>query len=271
MAIPTIKDVEIPLLHLIHTLGGEVSPSDTFDSLADFFKLSEKERRELVPGGTDFKFRNMVRWARNSLCNKGFLDRSVRGVWKITAAGIKELSRLALLDKPFSSEFRIPYKREPYRRKRKDDLISQEDQELIQMVIDEVIPGGSKDFPGDFSRDDSELYEIEVPGTELHINPHSKTLVTSPKGYFRHQAKNPPEAKYIVYANKIGQKKIKIPKDNLSIFRAVTSYEKYVTDTIKRSFELFLDFTYDEYRAEQLTQIVKEKLGLKEKIEPYEY
>jgi len=41
------------------------------------------------------------------------------------------------------------------------------------------------------------LREIEVPGTELHINPHSKTLVVSPKGYFRYQAKNPPEAKYI--------------------------------------------------------------------------
>lgn len=194
------------------------------------------------------------------------MNSSIRGIWKIIPAGLKELSKLRLLDKPFSSEFRIPHKREPYGRKRKHDLVSQEDQELTQMVIDEVSPSGRRDFPADFLRDDAELYEIEVPGTELHINPHSKTLVSSPKGYFRYQAKNPPEAKYIVYANKIGQRKIKIPKDNFTIFKAVTSYEKYVTNTIKRCFELFLDFTYDEYRAEQLTQIVKEKLGLKEKI-----
>lgn len=266
MAIPLAKDIEIPLLHLIHGLGGETYPSDTYDSLGDYFRLSEKERRELVPRGTDFKFQNRVRWARNSLCNKGFLGRSARGIWKITLAGRKELFRLELLDKAFSPELKVSHKREPHRHKRKDDFLSQEDQELIQPVIDEVLPNGPRDFPGDFLIGHKELYEIEVSGTELHINPHSKTLVTSPKGYFRYQAKNPPEAKYIVYANKVGQKKIKMPKDNLSIFKAVTSYEKHVTHTIKRCFELFLDFTYDESKAEQLTQIVKEKLHLKEKI-----
>jgi len=266
MAIPSAKDIEIPLLHLIHSLGGETYPSDTYDSIADYFRLSEKERQELVSGGTDFKFRNRVRWARNSLCNKGFLDRSVRGIWKTTPAGRREFSRLELLDKSFCPEFKVSYKRGPYRRKRKNDLLSQEDQELIRTIINEVSPSGRTDFPANFLKDNSELYEMEVPGTELHVNPHSKTLVTSPKGYFCYQARNPPEAKYIVYANKVGQKKIKIPKDNLSIFRAVTSYEKYVFNTIKRCFELFLDFTYDEHRAEQLTQMVKEELGLKEKI-----
>lgn len=266
MAIPIGKDIEIPLLHLIHTLGGEVSPSGTFGPLANYFKLSEEERNQLLSSGISKRWDNRVQWARFHLVRKGFLESFTRGIWKITAAGKKELSRLGLLDKPFSPEFITPYKSEPYRRKRKNDLLSQEDQKLIQMVIDEVLPSGHKDFPADFLGDNSKLYEIEVPGTELHINPHSKTLVTSPKGYFRYQAKNPPEAKYIVYANKVGQKKIKIPKYNLSIFKAVTSYEKYVSDTIKRCFELFLDFTYDESKAEQLTQIVKEKLGLKEKI-----
>lgn len=266
MTIPIKKDIEIPLLNVIHSLGGEVRPSDIYETLADYFRLSKKECRELTPGGTDLKFPYMVRWTRNSLCDKGFLDGSVRGVWKITETGRKELSRSRLLHKPFSSEFRTPYGGEAYGRRGKENSISQGDQKLIQMITNEVSLSGRKDFPGDFLRDNSELYEMEVPGTELHINPHSKTLVTSPKGYFRYQAKNPPEAKYIVYANKVGQKKIKIPKGNLSIFRAVTSYERYVINTIKRCFELFLDFTYDEHRAEQLTQIVKEELGLKEKI-----
>jgi len=175
-------------------------------------------------------------------------------------------NRLELLDEPFSSEFKISYKRAPSKRKGKDNLLSQEDQELIQMVIEEVLPSGLKNFPDDFLIDDTEFYEIKVPGTELHINPHSKTLVTSPKGYFRYQAKNPPEAKYIVYSNKVGQKKIRIPKDNFTVFKVITSYEKYVTDLIKQCFELFLNFTYDESKAEQLTQIVKEKLSLKKKI-----
>ena len=266
MAFPPSKELDIVLLHLIYTRGGKVKPSDVYQTLADYFKLSEKERIELQPSGYSIRWHNWINWSRLHLVRKGFLGRSIRGIWQITPAGKKELSRLGLLGKPFSPEPRISYKRAPYRRKRKGDSLSQEDQELVQMIMDEVLPNGPRDFPDDFIIDDKELYEIEVPGTELHINPHSKTLVTSPKGYFRYQAKNPPEAKYIVYANKVGQKRIKIPKDNLTIFKVVTSYEKYVSDTIKRCFELFLDFTYDESKAEQLTEIVKEKLDLKEKI-----
>jgi len=47
MAIPTIKEFEITLLHLIQAKGGEVQPFDTFDPLANYLKLSEKERNEL--------------------------------------------------------------------------------------------------------------------------------------------------------------------------------------------------------------------------------
>lgn len=266
MAIPTARVIEIPLLHLIHTLGGEVSPSDIYEPLADYFKLSEKERNQLLPNGLTKKWDNRVQWTRLVLVHKGFLDGSVRGIWKITPAGRKELARLGLLDKPFPSQFIPIEKSKTQMRREGEDSLSTEDEELIQRVLEEVLPSGCKNFPEDFLSTDYILDEITVPGTELHINPHSKTLVTSPKGYFCYRAKNPPVAKYIVYANKLGEKKIKIPKDNLSIFKAVTSYEKYVSTTIKRCFELFLDFTYDESKAEQLTQVVKERLGLKEKI-----
>lgn len=266
MAIPTRRIIEIPLLHLIYTLGGEVSPADTFKPLADYFKLSDKERNQILPSGLSRKWDNRVQWARLALIHRGFLDGSVRGIWKITPAGKKELARVGLLDKPFPSEFITTNKKEIKKRGKMEDLLSTQDEELIQTVIDEVLPSGSKNFPDHFLKDDCNLVEIEVPGTELHVNPYSKTLVVSPKGYFSYRAKNPPEAKYIVYANKIGKKKIKIPKNNLSIFKAVTSYEKYVSNTMKRCFELFLDFTYDESKAEQLTQVVKERLGLKEKI-----
>ena len=266
MTIPTQKDIEIPLLHFIYTLGGIVKPSDTYKPLADYFKLSSQEQNELLPSGISKRWENRVQWARLVLTQKGFLDRSVRGIWKITEKGKKELERLGLLNKPFSKNIKIPYQKEPYRVKSEASL-SHEDEELIQLVIEDVLPNGNKTFPDDFiDKSNTPLREIEVPGTELHINPHSKTLVISPKGYFRYQAKNPPEAKYIVYANKKGQKKIKIPTDNLSIFKAVTRYERYVADTLKKCFELFLDFTYDEAKAEFLTHIVKERLGLKEKI-----
>jgi len=265
MAIPTQREIEIPLLHLIYTLGGEARPNDTYKPLADYFGLSEKEQNELLPSGVSKRWENRVRWTRENLIEKGFLDGSIRGVWRITEKGKKELERLGLLNKSFSKNIKILYQKESYRVKREASL-SPEDEKLIQLVIEDVLPDGNKSFPDDFiDKSNTQLREIEVPGTELHINPFSKTLVSSPKGYFRYQAKNPPEAKYIIYANKKGQRKIKIPKDNLLIYKAVTKYEKYITDTLKKCFELFLDFTYDEEKAEFLTQIVKEKLGLKEK------
>jgi len=266
MAIPTRRIIEIPLLHLIYTLGGEVRPDDTYKPLADYFGLSEKEQNELLPSGISKKWENRVQWARFHLTKKGFLDGSVRGIWRMTEKGKKELERLGLLNKPFSQNIKIPYPKEPYKVK-KEPVLSPEDEELIQLVIEDVLPDGNKTFPDDFiDKSNTQLREIEVPGTELHLNPYSRTLVVSPKGYFRYEAKNPPEAKYIIYANKKGQKKMKIPKDNLSIFKAVTRYEKYVSDTLKKCFELFLEFIYDEANAEFLTQIVKERLGLKEKI-----
>lgn len=86
------------------------------------------------------------------------------------------------------------------------------------------------------------------------------------KEYFRYQAKNPPEAKYILYAHNLGSKKIKIPKDNLILFKTVKSYEKYCDELTRKAFELFLEFTYDETKSEQLTKEIADQLGLRSKI-----
>lgn len=91
------------------------------------------------------------------------------------------------------------------------------DNQLIEHVINEVAPNGLKTFPQDFlehEEGDREFSEIEVPGTSLQIDPHSQTTVISPRRHFRYDAKTPSEAKYIIYAHKIGEKKIRIPSDN---------------------------------------------------------
>jgi len=204
--------------------------------------------------------------AKHNLVIKGYLDLSKRGIWKITETGKKELLRKGLLDKPFPLKYRDSFKNAFYKLKRKHGLLTDKDKELIQIVIREVLPHKPKNFPIDFINNYKELIDLEVPGTKLSINTYSKTLVTSPRGYFKYKARNPSEAKYIVYTNKIGQKRIKIPKDNYLIFKAVKSYEKYTTNIIKKLFELFLYFTCDEYKAERLTKIVKEELCLKGKI-----
>lgn len=142
------------------------------------------------------------------------------------------------------------------------------DKGLIEEILSKVVPNGVRTFPDDFIGgpfEDKEVLEVAVPGTPLELDSNSQTVVISPRHYFRHEAKNPPEAKYIVYATKIGQNKIKIPRNNRSVFRAVLSYEKYCQETRHQCFTLFLKHTNDEDMAELLTQEVEQKLGLRAK------
>lgn len=266
MPIPPQKDIRIPLLHLIHDLGGEVKPGDAYEILARYFGLTEKERQEMLPSGGSRKFYNWVAWARNSLCLQGFLDRNIRGVWKITEKGRTELSRLGLIDKPFPISTSLQSQRVLTPSKDSKELKS-DDEKLLKLILEEIAPNGPKQFPDDFLDSScSDFYEVELPGTQLDLAPLSQTIITSLKGYFRYQAKNPPEAKYILYAHNVGSKKIKIPRDNLALFKTVKAYEKYCDELIRRSFELFLEFTNDEDKAEEFTMKVITKLQLKGKV-----
>jgi len=266
MPIPPGKDMQIPLLHLIHTMGGEVKPGEVYDRLADYFGLTEKDRQETKPSGGSRKFDNRVQWVRYYLCSQGFIDRSVRGIWKITEKGRRELSRLGLIDKPFpgGASFRgqgvltsIKGVKEP----------NSDDKEILELVLEEIAPDGPPKFPNDFldNTNCDDFYEVDLPGTQLQLAPYFQTIITSPKGYFRYQAKNPPEAKYILYAHNTGSKKVKIPGDSLALFKTVKTYEKYCDELTRRAFELFLDFTNDEDKSEFLTKEVEKRLDLRAK------
>jgi hypothetical protein len=265
MSIPSQKEIIVPLLHLIHSLGGEAKPPLVYDILAKYFALTEKERQQLQPSGVNIMFENRVAWVRNMLCDQGFLDRSIRGIWKITEKGRRELSRLGLIDKPFPNSKSYQDQSITTTTKGIKELKS-DDEEILDLILDEIAPDGPKRFPDDFLDNNcSDFYELDLPGIQLRLAPLSETIITSPKGYFRYQAKNPPEAKYILYAHKVGSKKVKIPKDNLTLFKAVKAYEKYCYDVMKESFELFIEFTNDEEKAESLTDIIANRLDLRAK------
>jgi len=139
---------------------------------------------------------------------------------------------------------------------------------LMEEVLSKVVPNGVKAFPEDFLEErveDEEMHEITVPGTILQLDPNSQIAVISPRRHFRYEAKNPLEAKCIIYAYRIGQKEVKIPKDNRAVLRAVTSYEKYCEAIRHKCFTLFLEETNDEDMAELLTKEVEQKLDLRAK------
>jgi restriction system protein len=76
----------LPLLRLAGD-GAEHSLRDAIDVLAGEFRLSEEERRELLPSGRQEVFVNRVGWARTYMKKAGLLRGTRRGFFEITDRG----------------------------------------------------------------------------------------------------------------------------------------------------------------------------------------
>ena len=86
MPIPDYQSIMLPLSTFLadqqeHTLR------EAADALAGQFKLSEAERRELVPSGQQALFDNRVGWARTCLKKALLLEGTRRGYFRITRRG----------------------------------------------------------------------------------------------------------------------------------------------------------------------------------------
>ena len=76
-----------PLVKALRDLGGSAAPKEAMYQIAKNLDLSEAVLTE-VRGKTQInKFTNEVRFARKDLVNAGIIDKSERGVWKLTPAG----------------------------------------------------------------------------------------------------------------------------------------------------------------------------------------
>jgi restriction system protein len=68
--------------------GKEHSLAEARERLADVFKLSEEERKALLPSGKQPRFTNRVAWAKVYLGQAGALDSPKRGHFRITDRGL---------------------------------------------------------------------------------------------------------------------------------------------------------------------------------------
>ncbi|MHB8091354.1 MAG: restriction endonuclease [Syntrophales bacterium] len=94
MPIPDYETLMGPLLRIAEAnKGQEVSLPRAIEQLADQFKLTEEEKRELLPSGGTFKISSRVSWARTYLQKAGLLEATKRGYFKITARGLEVLSK----------------------------------------------------------------------------------------------------------------------------------------------------------------------------------
>jgi len=85
MAIPDFQSLMLPILKV--SSEGSVRLSKATERLADEFKLTEEERRELLPSGRQTVFANRVSWAKAHLKKAELIKYPSRGSFCITDRG----------------------------------------------------------------------------------------------------------------------------------------------------------------------------------------
>lgn len=86
MAIPDFQSIMLPLLTLLGD-GKEHPNFELTDSLAEYFVLSDADKAQLLPSGTQKVFSNRVAWAKAHMKMAGLLFSPKRGVSVITDRG----------------------------------------------------------------------------------------------------------------------------------------------------------------------------------------
>ena len=92
MAIPDYQAIMLPVLKFAGDKK-EHSIRETTDHISDLFKLSELERKDVLPSGRSYIIDNRVGWARTYLKKAGLLEDTRRSHFKITEEGIRVLTK----------------------------------------------------------------------------------------------------------------------------------------------------------------------------------
>lgn len=75
-----------PILDALRALGGSARPREVKAWVLEHVELSDAERSRTLKSGQTALY-NEIAWARDYLRRLGFLDPSVRGVWRLTPEG----------------------------------------------------------------------------------------------------------------------------------------------------------------------------------------
>ncbi len=89
MSFPKQSEVELPLLKVLLELGGKAAPKEIYPRITSMFpQLTDEDKAARLPSSpSTFRWHNLVQWGRQRLVDKGEIDASQRGVWKLTPRG----------------------------------------------------------------------------------------------------------------------------------------------------------------------------------------
>lgn len=133
-------------------------------------------------------------------------------------------------------------------------------------VIKEILSQDVRKFPDGFLEEniDEKPHKDFIIGEELLKYGRylfGKQEIISDSG-FKYEAENPVEAKFIIYSQRSGKNSIKIPKEQLTLFKTVKSYEIYLRGLKNNLFKSFFNRTLNHQISESLAKKVFEELNL---------
>jgi len=135
MAIPDYQTVMLPLLQFAGD-GQEHSQRETIDALAEKFRLTPEERKQLLPSGQQEVFDNRVGWARTYLTKADLLRKTRRSHFAITERGRQVLTEnLPRLDVKYLEKFEEFRAFRALKKTRTD-----EGEKTVQATFDETTP-----------------------------------------------------------------------------------------------------------------------------------
>ncbi len=105
MPVPKYDEFMLPLLE--YASDGKIHAiSDARKALADYFQLTEEERKERLPSGRITVLANRVHWAKTYLKHAGLLEYQKRGYFQITQRGFDVLGNApSSIDKKYLMRF----------------------------------------------------------------------------------------------------------------------------------------------------------------------
>lgn len=105
MPVPGYQEFMLPMLTLASD-GEEHTVTEAMETLAISMGISDTDREQMLPSGTQTQYRNRVQWASYYLYRSGLFERVARGRFRITARGRDVLRQNPKrIDNAFLSQF----------------------------------------------------------------------------------------------------------------------------------------------------------------------
>ena len=135
-------------------------------------------------------------------------------------------------------------------------------------MTQEFLPDGPKHFPEDFldaSVKKDKLEEVSLPDEPLRLGNYffGEQEVITDSGFI-YKAKNTVEAKYLIYSQRPGVKKVLVPTEPMPLFKTVKNYENYLHNLRAEMAKALLSRTLDQQMVERLLNQILEENRLPE-------